>query len=334
MNMQTISKSVDSRPKDVIESDASKADPALIDVPSFVSQKLARPFVFLPNPGNAGDALMATATYDLFDNLGLKYSSCRVDDAMIQTHLRGKTVVLSGGGNFSEGGYNNYANLLSRIHKQAGRVFVLPHTIQGNDQLLAQFGENVTLICRELVSYRHARQCVTGARVLLGHDMALLLDVKKVLADTPHHLALLLRKAASRSTGSSAARLYPPLKSILRGLRWQLLSIFKHPKKEKVAFLYRTDIEKTARPLPPGNMDASIVFNFGVTSPIMAGFTVFHLLQFLDGFETINTNRLHVAIAGALLGKQVNLSSNSYYKCRAVYDHSLKDAFPNVKWVA
>lgn len=46
--------------------------------------------------------------------------------------------------------------------------------------------------------------------------------------------------------------------------------------------------------------------------------------------ERIITDRLHVAIAGAMLGKRVDLLEGDYWKCRAVYETSLH-RFPRVK---
>ena len=49
------------------------------------------------------------------------------------------------------------------------------------------------------------------------------------------------------------------------------------------------------------------------------------LLDVIGQAEVIFTNRLHVGIAGALLGKRVRLYDNSYGKIRDVYHSSLKN---------
>jgi exopolysaccharide biosynthesis predicted pyruvyltransferase EpsI len=51
----------------------------------------------------------------------------------------------------------------------------------------------------------------------------------------------------------------------------------------------------------------------------------------LDRATAIRTNRLHVGIGAALLGKQVELSDNSYGKIKAVYAASLS-CFPRVSF--
>jgi exopolysaccharide biosynthesis predicted pyruvyltransferase EpsI len=53
-------------------------------------------------------------------------------------------------------------------------------------------------------------------------------------------------------------------------------------------------------------------------------------LRHIDQFEEVATDRLHVAIGAAILGKRVALVTNNYFKIRAVFDTSLKGRFPKV----
>jgi exopolysaccharide biosynthesis predicted pyruvyltransferase EpsI len=48
------------------------------------------------------------------------------------------------------------------------------------------------------------------------------------------------------------------------------------------------------------------------------------LLGTIGRADVIVTNRLHIGVAGALLGKRVRLYDNSYGKIRDVYQASLK----------
>lgn len=52
--------------------------------------------------------------------------------------------------------------------------------------------------------------------------------------------------------------------------------------------------------------------------------------KILNGYKHITTDRMHVAIAGAMLDKQVTLYSSDYFKAPAVFRSSLADKFPNV----
>jgi hypothetical protein len=56
------------------------------------------------------------------------------------------------------------------------------------------------------------------------------------------------------------------------------------------------------------------------------------LLDFVARFAEIHTDRCHGAISGAMMGRRVVLYRNSYFKNRAVYDHSLA-GMPNVRFV-
>ena len=54
------------------------------------------------------------------------------------------------------------------------------------------------------------------------------------------------------------------------------------------------------------------------------------IFQYLSKYEVINTNRLHIAIAGCLLGIKVNMYSNNYYKNKAIYDYSLSKYYDRI----
>ncbi|MDD5056121.1 MAG: hypothetical protein PHZ00_07710, partial [Candidatus Peribacteraceae bacterium] len=86
---------------------------------------------------------------------------------------------------------------------------------------------------------------------------------------------------------------------------------------------FRTDLERTDRGLPPDNTDISLQGT--VSTPIN------NFLRIIAAKREVHTNRLHVAIAAACMGKDVHLYPNSYGKNRWVYEYSLK-TYPNVRW--
>ncbi|REK15786.1 MAG: hypothetical protein DWQ37_08180 [Planctomycetota bacterium] len=86
---------------------------------------------------------------------------------------------------------------------------------------------------------------------------------------------------------------------------------------------FRTDAESSRRrPIPPDNNDISLR---GDHLAEIGGF-----VQALEPFASIHTDRLHVAILGCLLDKDVHLYPGSYFKSRAVYLSSMKDHFANI----
>jgi len=87
---------------------------------------------------------------------------------------------------------------------------------------------------------------------------------------------------------------------------------------------FRLDQESLLPEQPNPNVDIS--YSGYATKPLD------EFLGILKQYAQINTDRLHVAIAATLLGKQVKLYPNSYYKNKAVFEYSLKK-FPNIEFV-
>ena len=94
---------------------------------------------------------------------------------------------------------------------------------------------------------------------------------------------------------------------------------------------YRTDREKTNIKIPEDNRDLSIILNKpGNTNKINIIKDVsLSIFDHLSKFKTINTNRLHIAIAGTLLDKNVNFYRNSYYKNKSVFEYSINNIYKN-----
>jgi exopolysaccharide biosynthesis predicted pyruvyltransferase EpsI len=89
----------------------------------------------------------------------------------------------------------------------------------------------------------------------------------------------------------------------------------------RVLRAFRTDVEALDRPLPEDNRDLS--------REGYAKSSLDLLVAVLSEHDRVATDRLHIAIAGALLGREVVLYPNIYYKNQAVYEYSLA-RFPNV----
>ena len=87
---------------------------------------------------------------------------------------------------------------------------------------------------------------------------------------------------------------------------------------------FRSDKESTREALPWRNRDISRKGN--ATKPLNK------FINKIKKYDRVNTDRLHVAIAATLLGKQVSLYPNSYYKNKAVYEYTLKK-FPNINFI-
>ncbi len=87
---------------------------------------------------------------------------------------------------------------------------------------------------------------------------------------------------------------------------------------------FREDKESVMESPSESNHDIS--YNGYATKPLD------EFVEYLSKYREINTDRLHVAICGTLLGKKVNLFPNSYYKNKAVFGYSLS-RFPNISFL-
>lgn len=96
---------------------------------------------------------------------------------------------------------------------------------------------------------------------------------------------------------------------------------------KKAGYFLRTDAEAPdGQPLPKDNLDLS---RLGRAHTPIDGF-----LEHIGAFETIFTNRLHVGIGGALLGRRTEISANDYFKIRAIYQSSIEGYFPKTTYTA
>lgn len=289
---------------------------------------------YRPNPGNAGDALMATATFAMLDSLGVNYTNVFENgDALSAKNkeFSGKVLALGGGGNFNEGGYNAYAEIVAKWHRKVKRLIVLPHTVSGNEALLSSLGNNVDIICREQISYDHVKKHAGNANVYLAHDMAFSLDVPNMLSQRHNYPVMLAKRAVCTALRLNARRNYPKAHFILQD-RHDFAELRRNQNKDGVLNVFRVDIEKTDMAIPEGNIDLSLRFEYGLVSRPLIDYMTSQVFAYLNHFQTVRTNRLHISIAAALLGKTVALYPNNYYKIRSVYEQSLKHDFPNVVW--
>lgn len=276
------------------------------------------PLLFRPNPGNAGDSAINCAAYRLFERVGCRVEVVGADVPVERT--RGRVVVHGGGGNLVPL-YEAASRFIARHHAGCAQLVLLPHTIRGHEDLLGALGTNVTLMCREAASFEHARRHAPEARVLLAHDLVFGLD--------PSALAAQARRAFLPGVSSPALAL-ANLKRALRRAAHGVRNLGGGGELEA----FRGDAEAGARAPGRRNIDVSGVFALRDMSPAATLETTWRTLAFLERFDLVRTDRLHVAILSALLGKRVDLHDNSYGKNRAVFEHSMRSRFPHVRLCA
>jgi exopolysaccharide biosynthesis predicted pyruvyltransferase EpsI len=106
-------------------------------------------------------------------------------------------------------------------------------------------------------------------------------------------------------------------------------------KGEGVFFALRQDAEASGvLRIPKSNVDISLMANGDLWGDErFARQIARNMANTLDEFEAVVTDRLHVAILSALMGKRVCLLKNSYWKNESVYEHSLALFFDNVHFI-
>jgi exopolysaccharide biosynthesis predicted pyruvyltransferase EpsI len=286
------------------------------------------PLIFSPNPGNGGDALIAEATFQLLRRHGIPFMTLTCD-----FDLEGKVVVFGGGGNLTPD-YGDCRNFIMSHHQKPKKLVILPHTVKGNEDLLGDLGGNVDIICRESVSYEHVGRHARKANVMLADDLAFGLDSEGLLRNRAGN-ALPIDRSSLRQTLRMLNRLG---KSRLALARKRLSNTLRAKGKDsRVLNCFREDVERLPGAPPEGNIDVSRMIPFKYTRSRgverWARVVSYTILRFLSDFEEIRTNRLHICIAGALLGKRVHFYPNSYWKNRAVYEYSIKGKYGNVQWM-
>jgi asparagine synthase (glutamine-hydrolysing) len=257
-----------------------------ISIEDFLKKYSGKEVVYCANPGNAGDAIIAHATFQLFEKLNIRPQIITQKDVVMD-----KIIIYSGGGNLVEGKYRNAYHFIKNNYSQNKEIILLPHTVHGYDELLLS-ANNLTIICREKISYRDLSSIgFSPERLFLAHDMAFLLQESE------------FQEFLQKGKG--------------------------------VANCFRTDQESAiAFEIPKNNLDISLSWNgnFWHRSDFAKNVT-HNLACYLSAFETLKTDRLHIAILAGILGKRVVLYPNNYYKIKAVYEYSMKNVFDNVKFI-
>lgn len=139
-----------------------------VDIRNYLSNFINQKVYFVPNPGNAGDAFIAYSTFYLFDELGINYEVIQSESIS----LTDETIFFSGGGNLVEGKYDHLYNKIKR-YLDNNKCILLPHTIFGYQDLIRETNNNLTIFCREKVSYELCM--LNGANkdnLYLSDDMA------------------------------------------------------------------------------------------------------------------------------------------------------------------
>ena len=255
-----------------------------VDLSDYLQRFRSREIVYIPNPGNAGDSLIADGTLRLLDKVGLSY---RIGHP--QENYSDRLLFYAGGGNLT-GLYENCRHFLLQ-NKEHNEIVILPHTIMQEDDLIRSFGDNITIFCREKMSYKYVHELAKHKdKVLLSPDLAFYIDD---------------------------------------------IDEYKNRPADGICQCLRMDIEKTGISISQDNIDLShhLIRPGNTSDKAIIRQVSLSTFDWLANYSVIHTNRLHLAIVGSLLGRDVTLRPNNYYKNRAIYDYSLQPFYPKTRFV-
>lgn len=257
--------------------------------------KKLKSFSYMPNSGNMGDMLIASATMHWFDKN-------RLDWHRTYEGERPKHFVYGGGGAWLHE-WIEYMKPTMDIMQKAEKIIILPSSFNDVPEFIRILDERFVIFCREKKSYDYLKSQNTKAKILLDHDMALRMS-GKFKKDF---------KAPTKFLKNHAEKLEKQLSLLKENIN-----------------LFRLDSESAGNYQTDLDLSDTLGWFSQYETRENIDFASKILLKSVYRFTTIKTDRLHVAIAAALTGADVILYDNSYGKISGVYQQTLH-LLPNVQ---
>jgi len=244
-------------------------------------------FSYMPNSGNIGDMVIASATLQWFDKNKFNYKRVKENE--------NPSMFVYGGGGAWTHDYIQYMGPVMNIMKSAKKVVILPSSFDNVPEFIDILDERFTVFCRDKKSFDYLIAQNTKANILLDHDMALRIQ------QVPHKLFFVPKRFRKN-------------RRILNR---------KLSKLPKTVNMFREDCESCGN----HETDIDLSDKFGWFSPYesrkIIDFAAHTMFSSVKNFDLIRTDRLHVGIAAILLGVDVELYDNSYGKIGNVFRNSL-----------
>lgn len=260
--------------------------------------------LYYANGGNAGDSLINMGFFHLAEKLNLKYRIINSSD--ISALKSSDIVVISGGGSLVPE-WDSTPKVVRHIIEKEARLVILPHSIRGIDSLMEILPSDTVLFCREEFSYNYCINMRPDLQVYIDDDMAFKCDVNKILK-------------------AKADFKYLNSKNILRLAAFSYHTIKSKTTNEIKAFRCDKEANESVDVPRIRINDISSIARYGAGAYEPSLYSAKKMLEILDMYDVIYTDRLHVSVAGYLLGKEVHIYNNSYFKCLGVYKQSMSDS--------
>lgn len=270
-------------------------------------------YLDLPYHANIGDAMIWMGTESWLCSLPFRCLLRASYSTFSFPKLKSEVIILMhGGGNFGDLWRQHQEFRLKVIqHYPNNRIIILPQTVYysnpkfaRHDAAIVRQYPNIIVCARDQRSFRFLKAFRFAKHVLLLPDMAFCADIKPI-----HNTKeAILIKRTDKEWNESLADSLPAGIDVCD---WCSID-----KPDEI-------IKNLGSIQSPKEID-SYAFNVFLPHLIELG------VRQLGSYKTIHTTRLHAAILGILLGKEVVLYDNSYGKNRAFYDTWLCD-IPSVK---
>lgn len=281
---------------------------------------------YCPNPGNAGDALIATGTFQMLESLDIEYTTIHRKQNI---NLEDEIVIYGGGGSFTPR-YGHVKEFIEKYRRQVKRLIVLPQSIQKNGKFISSLGSNVDIFTRERYSYEHAKNSSDSANIYIDHDMAFNIDLEEMYRKARCGIPCMSAASFVKRIVNYKKGFYIPFK---KNVEFCYNYISKSLSgKSRVLKFYRDDSESVMEKTSNKNIDVSKLFTTGVFNRYTSFASSYFFLKFIDRYSVINTDRLHGAIASILTDKKINFYPNDYHKNIGVYEYSIDGGYDKLTW--
>lgn len=255
---------------------------------------------YIPNGGNAGDALINVGFYSAAAKAHLQY--VEIPSTFDFSKISDDDVLLFPGGGNLVPNWTAGTDLLNRLLDNSFPIVLMPQSIHGRtDALLRLRGGDVVFV-REEFTASYLYSIGLKASIYVDHDCAFYID-KKLLSED--------RKALPTVSAKNAIR------ALL------ILYHFIRSRFIKEVDAMRVDSESAFGGRASIFNDLSIICSFGTQDRRQNIVTARWFLRTLSWYQRIRTDRLHVMIGCVLTRTSVEAFPNSYHKVQGVFEHSI-----------
>jgi len=281
----------------------------------------------LPYFSNIGDSMIWESTLDLLKDVKYKcVYSASSDTYQKKNNISTDTIILfMGGGNFGDI-WTRHQDFRYRVMADypENPIIQLPQSIffdnleniKKDSETFSKHKGPITICTRDERSYEITKKCYPFVKSVLLPDLVLSLNVNKYDFKLTNDKVNLFMKRHDCETNLNARFDSIPCDVDVRD--WPTMEKLNF--NFKIYYVLHECMKKLHTPKSIQNKFTDIVY-----SRILRHTYIKEGIHLLAQYQNIYTTRLHGAILGWLLGKNVYIIDNSYGKCSGVYDLWLND---------